>query len=73
MRSRMSTGVSLGDRKSNGKEESELGEARKLREKGILMLGGGGLGRVNEFGMAENRGMYVLMHLYCQTTGVLQV
>lgn len=40
----MSIGVSLGGRKLNGKEESELGEARTLREKGR-----DGLGRVNEF------------------------
>lgn len=33
----MSIRVSLGGKKLNGKEKSELGEARKLREKGILM------------------------------------
>lgn len=45
----MFIGVSLGGRKLNEREESELGKDRKLKEKGILMLGGYGLGRVNEF------------------------
>lgn len=43
----------LGCRKLDGKEKSELGEARKLREKGILIFGGDGLGGVNEFWCGE--------------------
>lgn len=35
--------MSLGGRKVNEKEENELGEGGKLRERGIPVLGGDGL------------------------------
>lgn len=41
--------VSLGNRKLNVKRKSELGEARKLTEKGFLMLRVGSFGKKKEF------------------------
>lgn len=37
----------------DGRENSELGEARKFRERGILIFGEDGLGRVNKFWHGE--------------------
>lgn len=48
----MSIGLAL-CRKLDGREESELGEPRKFREKEILIFGGDGLGRVNEYWHGE--------------------
>lgn len=41
------------NRNLDGREESELGEARKFREKEILIFGGYSLGRVNQFWHGE--------------------